>query len=202
MARFEIRLICDRPMQPTPQTKAFHPLMARIVAYLAGDGMDYIKLLKLAYLADRESLNRHNTPLTFDDYQALPRGPVPDDIYHVLEGKQHHLPGWRGVIDVVGSKPDLFVRSLIKKEEAASYLSEATVKILDQILKLHKNKSPEQLVEYTHKYCPEWDKVKRRDHRRKIHYQDVLLALHKKPDVAKEIAAEILAHRAERASLA
>jgi uncharacterized phage-associated protein len=43
---------------------------------LANGKMNYLKLIKLLYLLDRESLNRRGRPVTGDQYYSMKLGPV------------------------------------------------------------------------------------------------------------------------------
>jgi uncharacterized phage-associated protein len=176
--------------------------MARIAAFLAGDAMDYVKLLKLVYLADRESLSRYNIPISYDDYQPLKRGPVPDDIHQVLERREHTSSGWNGIIDVIGeNKADRYVSTLIEEDEAVSSLSDASIAILENVFKTHRSKSRQDIILYTHENCPEWDKADKRSAKR-LTYENILVELGRSPDEAIEIATSIRAYRAEQAALA
>ncbi len=61
------------------------------VAYLAqrlidrrGEA-DYYRIFKLLYFAERDHLAEYGRPITGDYYCALPRGPVPQNIYDLLK---------------------------------------------------------------------------------------------------------------------
>jgi len=189
-------------MKPALQTKPFHAHIARIAAYLAhriGGAVQYVKLLKLVYLADRESLKRYGHPITFDDYQALPRGPVPDDLHQVLERGEHDLPEWKDAIAVVGVGEDRVVVPRNTIEQCIESLSASNIEILDHLVKLHGARHHKELVRYTHG-LGEWRKVRRAGRGTRLTYEDILVAVGRDPADAKEIAADIRAYRTERAA--
>ena len=54
--------------------------VAQMAAYFAecsGGTINILKLIKLMYLADRESMHRHGTPISFDRFVSMDHGPVP-----------------------------------------------------------------------------------------------------------------------------
>src|SRR5690606_22897948 len=51
---------------------------------LRGGKMSYMRLIKLLYLADREALIRWGTPITFDAYVSMDRGPVLSRTYELI----------------------------------------------------------------------------------------------------------------------
>ena len=53
--------------------------VAQMAAYLLGRARGhtkYLKLMKLLYLADRESMKRHGHPISGDRYVSMEHGPV------------------------------------------------------------------------------------------------------------------------------
>jgi uncharacterized phage-associated protein len=59
-----------------------------IAAFLHFHGskeMSYLRMLKLLYLADRESLKETGRTITGDRVVAMEHGPVPSCAYHLLE---------------------------------------------------------------------------------------------------------------------
>src|SRR5215218_6123410 len=43
---------------------------------IRGGKMSHLKLIKLLYLVERESLTRFGVPFTYDSYVSMPHGPV------------------------------------------------------------------------------------------------------------------------------
>jgi uncharacterized phage-associated protein len=184
-------------MRTTNQTKPFHHRMASAAAYLAdavGGDVDYVKLLKLIYLADREALDKYGHPITYDDYLALQMGPVTDDTYQVLEHREEMAEYWKDAIKIVGEKGLRVVLPRIPKEAAAQPFSEAEREILDKMVSRHGRKSRARLISETHR-LREWQQVRNVQHRKKIAYEDILMALGRSKERAIEMAREIRAYR-------
>jgi len=59
-----------------------------------GDRMNYMRLLKLLYIADRESLRETGCPLTHDRFVAMDHGPVPSRLYNLIMGRDPESPDW------------------------------------------------------------------------------------------------------------
>ena len=49
------------------------------------------EILKSLFFADREHLRTYGRPITFDQYEALPDGPVPSLTYDALKGSLHAM---------------------------------------------------------------------------------------------------------------
>lgn len=194
-----LKLLLTMP-RSTAQTRPFQARMASASAYLAdavGGDVDYVKLLKLVYLADREALRRYGHPITYDDHLALQMGPVPDDTYQVLEHKES-APHWCEAIKIVGEKGHRVVLPIIKSEDAAKVFSPAEREILDGIVRQHGHKSRQRLISETHR-LREWQQVRNVRQAKKITYEDILMALGRNKAEASEMASEIRAYRSQQA---
>src|SRR5688572_11252679 len=72
-----------------------------------GHRMKYIRLLKLLYVADRESIKQTGFPITGDDVYAMKKGPVLSTTYNLLKGEavtaeaEHAMPIWKQWIRTV-----------------------------------------------------------------------------------------------------
>jgi len=67
--------------------------MAARFVELAGGPVNYVKLLKLMYLADRAMLTRHGKPVTYDRWVRMKHGPVLSATYDLIKGSP---PGYWG----------------------------------------------------------------------------------------------------------
>src|SRR5205823_5989742 len=56
--------------------------------------MNYMRLLKLLYIADREMLAEHAHPITGDQPVAMERGPVLSQTYHLILGQLDGAVEW------------------------------------------------------------------------------------------------------------
>ena len=56
--------------------------------------MPYLRLLKLLYIADRDSIRKTGRPITGDQIQAMEYGPVPESVYKLIKGEHYNSPSW------------------------------------------------------------------------------------------------------------
>ncbi len=64
---------------------------------LRADGVkrtNYMRLLKLLYMADRESLRETGRPITGGPVAAMERGPVLEEVYDLIRGQHKEMPLW------------------------------------------------------------------------------------------------------------
>jgi uncharacterized phage-associated protein len=120
----------------------------------AGGEMNYLALMKLLYLIDREALIRFGRPITGDKVVAMKHGPVLGRIYDLVSHKKQRLPtsDWHKFIP----RPGAYVCTLrFAGVPDSSALSEAETALIDDVLAAHRGKSEWELVEFT---CslPEW----------------------------------------------
>ena len=57
---------------------------ASILLERSGGSMDYLKLVKLLYLADRAALIETEAPITDDHYASMKHGPVPCQVLELI----------------------------------------------------------------------------------------------------------------------
>lgn len=124
----------------------------------AGGGMEYIRLLKLLYLADREAWNRLGRPITGDDYVSMDHGPVLSKTYNLIkaEGDQQDPTGpWQATVERAG-RYDVALRG----EPNLGPLSEAEVEILGDTHERFRTMKTWDLIDHLHKTLPEWTNPK------------------------------------------
>ena len=71
--------------------------MQAIAAFLHFHGtkeMSYLRLLKLLYIPDRESLKETGRPITGDRIVAMEHGPVLSGVYDLVKGEHTAWPVW------------------------------------------------------------------------------------------------------------
>jgi uncharacterized phage-associated protein len=125
----------------------------RLIA-LCGGEMNYMALIKLLYLVDRESLLRFGRPVTGDAVVAMKHGPVLSAVFDRVSQRKQHLPksAWHHFIP----RPAPYVFTVrFSGLPDTSALSEAEVALMDEIYAKHRNLSEAGLVALTHK-LPEW----------------------------------------------
>lgn len=127
-----------------------------MVAYLLSKRdtpMSYMKILKLLYLADRESMARFAESISGDDAVSMKHGPVLSKTYDLI--KNNSSPDW---CEWIKKEPDHDI-SLKKRNftrEDLEELRDIDLKILDQVFDNYQHLDRFQMVNYLHENCPEW----------------------------------------------
>ena len=155
----------------------------------SGGEMNYMALIKLLYLIDREALLRFGSPITGDDVVAMKRGPVLSRIFDLVSQKKQHLPrsAWHNVIP----RPAPYVYTVrYSGVPEAGALSEAELSLIDEIYARHRQLSEEDLVELTHE-LPEWSDPGKTS--RPIAYEEILRAGKRTPEQIKAVRREAAA---------
>ncbi len=161
-----------------------------------GGEMNYLALLKLLYLIDREALLRWGRSITGDKIVAMKRGPVLSRVYDLVSQKKQDHPksAWHNFIP----RPAPYVYTVRFSGLAdTSALSEAEVALIDEVFAQHRHKTEDQLVELTHQ-LPEWSDPGKTSV--PIPFENILKAENKSDEeisaVAKEAAADDFLGRA------
>lgn len=117
------------------------------------EGVDYIKLFKIMYFAQRKYLSTYGLCVVEDTFKARPRGPVPSLTYKVVKMVENG--------DDYNEFPDLkdFAESLqVKKHQIVcakvapdlDYIAVMERKVLDEIIELYKDVDSDMLSELSH----------------------------------------------------
>ncbi|MDE2893759.1 MAG: Panacea domain-containing protein [Chloroflexota bacterium] len=123
---------------------------ASILLDRAGGSMDYLKLVKLLYLADRASLIETEVPITDDRYASMKHGPTPCQVLELILQEQPREDSiWHRYI-----KREHFVAHLCEPVEWEQ-LSESNVDLLNEIYETYGQLRPSQVVCET-QALPEW----------------------------------------------
>jgi uncharacterized phage-associated protein len=112
--------------------------------------MEYIKLIKLLYLADRESFIETGYPITGAKMVSMDRGPVLSEILNLITWGHREPTPWDEAISV----PQGYQVSLLAdpgEEELSQYESD----LLEQVFARFGSWDRWDLVDYTHE-LPEW----------------------------------------------
>ena len=131
---------------------------AQAAAYLLSlhkGTLNYMVLIKLLYLADRESLVGTGTPITGDKMVSMPRGPVLSIVLDLINMGKKDPRDWYDYI----SEPENYKVSLQKESPENDELSKFEIGILDDINQKFGHLDQWQLQEYTHT-LPEWEDPK------------------------------------------
>lgn len=134
---------------------------AAFLLHRAGGRLPLLKLMKLLYLAERESLKVYGEPISGDKLVAMPHGPVLSTTYDLMNGAVLSMQGgWETWMeDRAGHDIALRDPSTIRSpEEDLLELSNGDLEILQQIWDMFGHMGRYELVAYTHSdACPEWE---------------------------------------------
>ena len=165
--------------------------VAQMAAYLLSrekGRMNYLKLMKLLYLADRESMKRHGHPISGDRFVSMDHGPVLSQTFNLIKGTVRFAE--RGWNHWIADRADHEV-SLKRKvnREALDELSEADLNVLGDVYSKFGKMDQWKLVDYTHRYCREWEDPKGPS--APIDYETIFKALGRTPAQARKLGEPI-----------
>lgn len=137
---------------------------AQVVAYLVSKDptktLDVLKLIKLVYLSDRESISLFGAPILMEQRKSLDNGPVNSDTYDLIKGDGRHSAEWRNLLYTVGryeaKYPYVELVRPINVDDLEE-LSEADIEAMDAVWDAHGGVSAKELANWTHDHIPEWE---------------------------------------------
>lgn len=112
--------------------------------------LNYTKVIKLVYIADRQSFAKNKLPISFDKYVNMDNGPVVSNIYDLVRGTTKN-EYWSEYI--MKERYDL---KLLKKAES-NLLSDDEIKILTNVFNEFRTYEYYDLISYMHKQFKEWE---------------------------------------------
>ena len=126
---------------------------AAVLLALRGGKMSYMKLVKLLYLADRESLLRWGRPLSTDVHVSMDHGPVLSQTLDLIYEDPSNVQGqvWSKYI----SAPANYEVQLVSTEFPTDELSKAEKKLIASVFERFGKLSRWQIRDYVHE-LPEW----------------------------------------------
>ncbi len=128
---------------------------AQAAAYLIqlhGGQLNYMVLIKLLYLADRESWIENAQPITGDSMVSMPHGPVLSRILDLINMGKEDSREWFNYI----TESDGFNVSSVESDPQNDELSRYELKLLNRINDQFGNLNKWALRDYTHT-LPEWE---------------------------------------------
>jgi len=133
------------------QGKKSTQAVARLIEK-SGGPIDYLRLVKLIYLSDRESIVTRGVPIVGGRYNSMEKGPIISEIMNFVATRS--APDWKRTISHrYGNE----LRLLSVPNYGA--LSASEIEILDKTVQGHLDKTTEELVAWCHKHCPEYESV-------------------------------------------
>jgi uncharacterized phage-associated protein len=138
--------------------------------------MNYMRLVKVLYMADRESLKARGEPITGDRFAALERGPVLSEVLDLIKGSHLRSPEWgefirRDEFDVV-----------LARDPGVTHLSRFEVELLERVAEENRAYDEWDMVKITHQF-PEWRKNDPGKARKWIPLKDILEAVGRPADL-------------------
>ena len=154
--------------------------------------MSRLRLLKLLYIADRESLTERARPITGDYPVAMDHGPVLSNTYNLIKGEDYNAPQWEKYIQSRGRD------AILVSEPCVGDLSKYEIAKLHSVEERFRNCNHWDIAEYTHCF-EEWTKnMPQKGSCKTIPIEDILAAtgtLPLKDKIAADSAAEASAAR-------
>lgn len=160
---------------------------AQMAAYLLrrdGGQMNYTKLMKLLYLADRESMRQTGDSMTHDRFYSMEYGPVLSQTLNMVR----EAPGaqWGRLIEKRGYNVCLTDSARTLNDDDLDELSKANRRILDQLWDQFGPMFWKDVVKWTHDNCEEWQDPRKSSHA--IPTADVFKALGFSDDQSQDMA--------------
>ncbi len=152
-------LATGRYFQPPKHTMYSPRKVAQMAAFFGqkqGGVINVLKLTKLLYLADRESLTRYGRPITYDRPVSMPHGPVLSRTLDLIDGFVSGAPAaqWDEWIST-RSNHDVAVKREISRPDLDE-LSGADLDVLENVWRQFGGMDLWTLRDWTHSNCPEW----------------------------------------------
>lgn len=135
-------------------TKKIIQALAFLASRLEGKTLSSIKAFKLLWIADRCHLRENGRTITGDSYYALPKGMVPTDAKHLLDGETTLLHTPAGYFEEWIAKNGSHGYKAVKNADLSEF-SQSDINVLERVIEVYGNKSGRELSELSHKY-PEW----------------------------------------------
>ncbi|WP_454004754.1 Panacea domain-containing protein [Alcaligenes sp. Marseille-Q7550] len=134
---------------------------AAFLLHKAGGRLPVLKLMKLMYLAERESLRIYGEPIAGDRLVSMPHGPVLSRTYDLMNGSEESGPdGWDCWMDDKAAH-EIALRdpSRIRTPELDLLeLSDGDLEVLESVWGQFGHMGKWELRDYTHsEACPEWE---------------------------------------------
>ena len=130
--------------------------MAAYLIRALGGKASHLQLLKLMYLADRQSFDDRGHSISSDRFVAMEQGPILSNAYDFMKGRgfARSQSVWDSVIENIAKT---YYHSLRNDDVDLDLISPYEERVLSEVVAKHKDKSPKELVKYLHDNCPEWE---------------------------------------------
>lgn len=129
----------------------------QVAAYFgikAGGAINVLKLAKLLYLAERESMKAYDEPMFFDKLVSMDHGPVTSISLNMVNGLQQSEVWPLYIIGRQGY--EVLVNNGLNQEDLDE-LSKADLVVLEALWAKFWNYTQYQIRDWTHQHCQEWE---------------------------------------------
>lgn len=147
---------------------------AVILKNAPGQSHKYASIIKMLYMADRESLAETEMPITGDKAYALDKGPILSLILDLIKDNEFRDEEQRALWSKYIRKNGYDIELVL--DPGDSELSDFEVQKLETIFQEHGKKTLSQLINETHSF-PEWENSYTEGTRGEIHLSTLLKAL-------------------------
>jgi uncharacterized phage-associated protein len=134
---------------------------SEVAAYFlhrAAGSLPILKLMKLMYLAERESYRRFGEPLTGDTLCSMDHGPILSTTLNHVNGLIDSQPnGWDSWIKDHENRMVSLQDQRDGSDENLLHLSDADIDVLRSVWSDFGHMTGSQLRNYTHRECGEWE---------------------------------------------
>ncbi|MFC5760329.1 Panacea domain-containing protein [Rhizobium sp. GCM10022189] len=133
-------------------------LIASLILKSGGRSLNVLKVVKLVYLVDRESIRRFGFPILDENRYSMPHGPVNSTTYRHIQGEYQDDCGWSDFLEDRANHGIALVNNNISVEDLDE-LSEADLECVDAVWERFGAMTQWQLVDWTHdpRNVPEWE---------------------------------------------
>lgn len=149
-----------------------------------GEKIEHLKLMKLLYLAERTSLAENGTLISYDTPVAMEKGPVLENVKLIIGMKSHSASIWDKFLSRREGDYVYRNKKVNVQIDDINFISQSKIDTLEKVWSEHSSKSSDELVEYTHLHCKEWQSTAVGH---KINIDTILIALGKLPSDIESI---------------
>ncbi len=135
-------------------------LAAQVAAFFierSGGEIPVLKLVKLVYLSDRESMSKTGYPITNDQFVSMPHGPVNSLTLNFIDG-HCQSSNWSALISDRANHMVGLSKTITRDD--LDELSDFDITILEDVWKKFGKMDRWEIRDWTHEHCPEWEDPK------------------------------------------
>lgn len=134
-------------------------LAAFFLSKASGNCLNDLKLMKLMYIAERESLAKLYSTLTNDDFVSMPLGPVLSRTYNILRGRESVSFDTIQYLSKRAGQAETNTFKLVGAIDPSLHFSQAELMLLTSVWERFKNQPGYKMAKMTHDQFAEWDET-------------------------------------------